>query len=70
MNCFQWEYFYNDNGVYKSEDGYGLTVTVTETGNDTIATLTDDYGNTKTFLRRLNNYGITVEEFNTAFNKL
>lgn len=28
------------------------------------------YGNTKTFLRRLNNYGITVEEFNTAFNKL
>lgn len=28
------------------------------------------YGNTKTFLRRLNNYGITVEEFNTALNKL
>lgn len=28
------------------------------------------YGNTKTFLRRLNNYGITVEEFNTAFNRL
>ena len=28
------------------------------------------YGNTKTFIRRLNNYGITVEEFNTAFNRL
>ncbi|MDO4481890.1 MAG: ribonuclease M5 [Bacillota bacterium] len=28
------------------------------------------YGNTKTFLRRLNNYGITVEEFKAAFNSL
>lgn len=42
-------YFYHNstmpNGVYKSEDGYGLTVTVTSSG----ATLADDYGNTKTF---------------------
>lgn len=28
------------------------------------------YGNTKTFLRRLNNYGITVEEFKAAFKTL
>ncbi|MBQ3598908.1 MAG: RHS repeat protein [Clostridia bacterium] len=43
-------YFYKSGNVYKSEDGYGLTVTVTETENDTIATLADDYGNTKTFV--------------------
>lgn len=28
------------------------------------------YGNTKTFLRRLNNYGITVEEFKQALSSL
>ena len=28
------------------------------------------YGNTKTFLRRLNNYGITLEEFKDALNSL
>jgi len=46
-------YFYHDNtmasGVYKSEDGYGLTVTVTGTGTNTVITLSDDYGNTKVF---------------------
>ncbi len=43
-------YFYHDDntmaeGVYESEDGYGLTVTETSSG----ATLADDYGNVKTF---------------------
>ena len=43
-------YFYHDDdtmadGIYMSEDGYGLTVTETSSG----ATLSDDYGNTKTF---------------------
>lgn len=42
-------YFYHDNtmaeGVYESEDGYGLTVTETNSGD----TLADDYGNVKTF---------------------
>ena len=42
-------YFYHDEtmaeGVYESEDGYGLTVTETSSS----ATLADDYGNVKTF---------------------
>ena len=43
-------YFYKSGNVYKSEDGYGLTVTVTGTGENKTATITDDYGNTKTFV--------------------
>ena len=43
-------YFYKSGNVYKSEDGYGLTVTVTGTGENKIVTLADDYGNTKTFV--------------------
>ena len=43
-------YFYHsntmDSGVYKSEDGYGLTLTVASNGTITLA---DDYGNEKLF---------------------
>ncbi len=68
-------FFVTENGEIVSEDGYGLTITVTGTGIDTLYTLKDEYGNEKRFddsgrlIRITDSYG-NRKTFEYEYNRL